>query len=112
MVVHDPGDAQRGKSTSTTQDRHDPSKAKALDGLNEPNGTAIGEKLIKQDHNSEFTGDNAVAVAADASSKQIAADAEMAMELELEFELADGPDIDSNNGHGYQYRSRRRRRRR
>ena len=87
MVVRDPGDAQRGKRTSTTQDRHDSSKDKALVGANGPNRKEIGAKLNEKDKNSEIPVDTAAAVAAaaDASSKQtqeaIAADAEMAMEL-------------------------------
>ena len=68
MVVHDPGDAQRGKRTSTTQDRHDPSKEEALVGTNRPNRKEIVAKLNEKDKNSEIPVDTAAAVAAAAEA--------------------------------------------
>ena len=92
MVVHDPGDAQRAKHTSPTHNQHDSSKDKALEGANGPNRKEIGAKPIKQDQNSEFAGD--LAVAADArkmareenEQAKEEADAELAQAMELEME--------------------------
>ena len=90
MVVHDPGDAQRVKCTSTTHDQHDPGQVKALEGRDGTNRKKIGAKLIENDNKREIAVDIAVDTAnrherdAIKQAKDEDADAAMAMELELE----------------------------